>query len=128
VSVLALSAAGLFVALIRRDRTLWVMAFAGGATVIAYVLVVQAFSIAEWSATARFTAPGIALGLIILAVAVSRFASRAHLFIVPLFCGTILVTQFDAQLWRGWWRLGGIKVFFVGLVGTAVIAIAAALV
>ena len=45
-----------------RERTVWITTFVGAATVVSYLFVEQAFSIAEWSATARFTAPGIALG------------------------------------------------------------------
>ena len=38
------------------------------------------------------------------------------------------MTQFDIHLWKAWWRIGGITVFFVALVGTVVVTIAAAFV
>ena len=127
-SVVALSAAGIVAVVAARERRIWIMAFVGAATVIAYLLTEQAFDITQWSATARFAATGIALGLITFAIAVSRLSAKTQLLTLAFFGTTILATQFDAQLWKAWWRVGGLKVFFVALVGTAFMAIAGAVV
>jgi hypothetical protein len=106
---------------------MWIIVFVGSATVVAYLFAEQAFDITQWSATARFTAPGLALGLIAFAVAVSRRSGRAQVLTLAVFAATILATQFDARLWRAW-RVGGIKALFAALAAVAVMAIVAAVI
>jgi hypothetical protein len=128
-SLLALCIVGFVIAcMTSRERTVWIATFVGVATFVSYLFVEQAFSIAEWSATARFTAPGFALALIVFAVAVARRSRRAQLLTLVLFGVTVIATQLDSQLWKAWWRIGGIKVFFVAMVGTAFVAILGAVV
>jgi hypothetical protein len=124
--VVALSAAGLVALVVLRERRIWIMTFVSVATVIAYLLADQAFDITHWSATARFTAPGVALGVITFAIVVSQRSDKMQVLTLALFGATILATQFDARLWKDWWHIGGIKAFFIALVSTAVVAIAGA--
>ncbi|MDQ1511973.1 MAG: hypothetical protein QOG50_3817, partial [Actinomycetota bacterium] len=56
-----------------------------------------------WKGTPRYAAPGLALGLVILPVALSRASRRALLLTPPAYAATLAATQFDSRLWRAWW-------------------------
>jgi hypothetical protein len=102
--VLLAAAAGLVAGLVvSRDRSVQLAAVAGVACVMSYVLTKQGFNLRFWHGTPRYAAPGLALGLVILPVALARVSRRAPLSTLPLYGGALVATQVDSQLWRAWW-------------------------
>ena len=102
--VLLAAVAGLVAGLVVvRDRSVQLAAAGGVACVTSYVLAKQGFSVKFWPGTPRYAAPGLALGLVILPVALSRLSRRALLLTLTAYGAALVATQTDAKLWRAWW-------------------------
>jgi hypothetical protein len=102
--VLLAAAAGLVAGLVVvRDRSVQLAAAGGVACVMSYVLAKQGFNLRFWPGTPRYAAPGLALGLVILPVALSRASRRGLLFTLPAYAAALVATQVDSRLWRAWW-------------------------
>ncbi|MDQ1509632.1 MAG: hypothetical protein QOG50_1476, partial [Actinomycetota bacterium] len=102
--VLIFAAGGLLAGVVLiRDRSVQLAAVAGIACVMSYVLTKQGFTLAFWKGTPRYAAPGLALGLVILPVALSRASRRALPLTPPAYAAVLAATQYDSRLWRAWW-------------------------
>jgi hypothetical protein len=102
--VLLLALAGLALGiLLPRDRVVRVASVVGTACVASYLLTKQGFTISFWPGTPRYAAPGLALGLVLLPVALARMRARALVVVLVVYTATLAVTQVDSRLWRAWW-------------------------
>jgi hypothetical protein len=102
--VLLLALGGLALGfLLPRDRVVRVASVVGVACVASYLLTKQGFNISFWPGTPRYAAPGLAIGLVVLPVALLRMRPRALVVVLVAYAATLAVTQVDSRLWRSWW-------------------------